>query len=57
MWLETGFYASIPPHEVHCPFIAEQDVVILEISYPSQANKKDLITNTRSNQVEFRMDI
>ncbi|WP_294966971.1 cupin domain-containing protein [Sulfurimonas sp.] len=40
MWLETGFYASRPPHEVHGPFVAEEDVVILEISYPSQAENK-----------------
>jgi ChrR Cupin-like domain len=37
MWLEPGFYASRPPGEVHGPFIAEGDVVILEISYPSQS--------------------
>jgi hypothetical protein len=36
-WLETGCYASRPPHEVHGPFIAgKEDVVILEMSYPSQ---------------------
>ena len=41
IWLETGFYASRPPHELHGPFIADkEDVVILEISYPSQANNK-----------------
>ena len=37
LWLEPGFYASRPPGEVHGPFIADGNVVILEISYPSQA--------------------
>jgi hypothetical protein len=37
MWLEPGFYASRPPHEVHGPFVADGDVVILEMSYPSQS--------------------
>lgn len=37
LWLETGTYASRPPGEVHGPFIAEGDVVILEMSYPSQS--------------------
>ena len=40
MWLEAGYYASRSPHEVHGPFVADGDgdVIILEISYPSQAN-------------------
>ena len=37
MWLEPGYYASRPPGEVHGPFIADGDVVILEVSYPSQS--------------------
>jgi hypothetical protein len=37
LWLEQGHYASRPPHEVHGPFIADGDVIILEISYPSQS--------------------
>ncbi|MGK7953334.1 MAG: cupin domain-containing protein [Xenococcaceae cyanobacterium] len=37
LWLEPGYYASRPPGEVHGPFVADGDVVILEISYPSQA--------------------
>lgn len=37
IWLEPGFYASRPPGEVHGPFIADGDVIILEMSYPSQA--------------------
>ncbi|BAZ47354.1 hypothetical protein NIES4102_44000 (plasmid) [Chondrocystis sp. NIES-4102] len=36
VWLEPGFYASRPPGEVHGHFIADGDVVVLEISYPSQ---------------------
>ena len=40
MWLEPGYYASRPPYEVHGPFIAEGEVVILEISYPSQSIKE-----------------
>lgn len=39
MWLEPGFYASRPPGEIHGPFIADGDVVILEMSYPGQAIK------------------
>ena len=35
-WLELGHYANRPPGEVHGPFKAEEDVVILEVS--SQAN-------------------
>lgn len=37
IWLEPGYYASRPPGEVHGPFTAEGEVVILEISYPSQS--------------------
>ncbi len=40
MWLEPGHYASRPPGEIHGPFIADGDVVILEISYPSQSSSK-----------------
>ncbi|MEG3637806.1 cupin domain-containing protein [Magnetococcus sp. PR-3] len=36
-WLETGHYASRPPGEKHGPFKAEGDVLVLEISFPSQA--------------------
>lgn len=41
MWLEQGYYASRPPGEVHGPFIADGDVVILEMSYPSQSIAED----------------
>ncbi|MGL1937354.1 MAG: cupin domain-containing protein [Fibrobacterales bacterium] len=37
MWLEPGYFASRPPGEIHGPFIAEGDVVILEVSFPSQS--------------------
>ena len=36
-WLEAGDYASRPPGEVHGPFIAEEECVVLEMSYPSQS--------------------
>ncbi len=36
-WLEVGDYASRPPGELHGPFIAEEDCVVLEMSYPSQS--------------------
>lgn len=38
-WLETGHYASRPPGEVHGPFFAEEDVIVLEMSYPSQSSE------------------
>ncbi|MDJ1175878.1 cupin domain-containing protein [Roseofilum capinflatum] len=37
LWLEPGYYASRPPGEVHGPFKADGDVIILEISYLSQS--------------------
>lgn len=37
-WLECGDYASRPPGEVHGPFLAEEECLVLEISYPSQSN-------------------
>ena len=36
LYLEAGHYASRPAGEIHGPFIAETDVIILEMSYPSQ---------------------
>lgn len=39
-WLETGHYASRPPGEIHGPFLAETEVIILEMSYPSQSIEK-----------------
>lgn len=34
--LEPGSYASRPPGEVHGPFIADGEVLILEMSYPGK---------------------
>ncbi len=39
MWLEAGHYASRPPGEVHGPFYAKTECIVLECSYPSQAMK------------------
>ena len=40
--LAPGYYASRPPGEIHGPFIADGDVIILEMSYPGQSvNKKE----------------
>ena len=36
-WLEPGVYASRPPGELHGPFVAQGDVLVLEMSYPSLA--------------------
>lgn len=36
IWLEPGHYASRPPGEIHGPFVADGDVVIMEMSYPGQ---------------------
>ena len=41
LWLEPGCYASRPPGEVHGPFIADGDVVVLEISSPSQSVEEE----------------
>jgi hypothetical protein len=37
IWLEPGHYASRPPGEIHGPFIADGDVIILEFSCPGQS--------------------
>jgi hypothetical protein len=36
MWLETGYYASRPPGEVHGPFKTEEGCIVLEISFPNK---------------------
>lgn len=36
-WLEVGDYASRPPGELHGPFRADEECIVLEISYPSQS--------------------
>ena len=40
IWLEPGHYASRPPGELHGPFKADGDVVVLEMSFPSQGMEK-----------------
>jgi len=40
-WLEAGTYASRPPGEVHGPFVADGDVLIMEMSCPSQSIKNN----------------
>jgi len=37
MWLEAGFFASRPAGEKHGPFICEEECLVLEVSFPSQA--------------------
>jgi hypothetical protein len=39
VWMEPGTYGSRPPGEVHGPFRADGDVVVLEISYPGQGRR------------------
>jgi hypothetical protein len=39
-WLEVGDYASRPPYERHGPFMAEEECVVLEMSYPSHSVNK-----------------
>ena len=48
MWLEPGFYASRPPGEAHGPFVADGEVVILEISYVSQSCSEKLTEINRT---------
>jgi quercetin dioxygenase-like cupin family protein len=38
-WLTAGDYASRPPGEVHGPFIAKTDCLVLDCSYPSLARQ------------------
>ncbi|HEY9648080.1 MAG TPA: cupin domain-containing protein [Chroococcidiopsis sp.] len=35
-WLETGHYASRPPHEVHGPFRTDVGCLVLEVSFPNR---------------------
>ena len=37
LWLEAGHYASRPPGELHGPFICEEECLVMEVSFPSQA--------------------
>jgi hypothetical protein len=43
IWLEPGHYASRPPGEIHGPFRADGDVVVLEVSYPSQSIQRSAV--------------
>lgn len=36
MWLESGYYASRPPGELHGPFRTDAGCVVLEISFPNK---------------------
>ncbi|MEE9368367.1 MAG: cupin domain-containing protein [Pontiella sp.] len=45
VWLVPGTYASRPPGEVHGPFRADGEVVVLEISCPGQTVQSDLFCN------------
>ena len=36
-WLEVGDYASRPPGELHGPFKADEECIVLEMSYPGQS--------------------
>ncbi len=36
-WLTAGDYASRPAGEIHGPFKADGECIVLEISYPSQS--------------------
>lgn len=40
LWLESGYYASRPPGEMHGPFKTDIGCVVLEISFPNKANDK-----------------
>ncbi len=39
-WLETGDYASRPPHELHGPFKTDVECIVLEMSYPNKSIMK-----------------
>jgi hypothetical protein len=40
MWLETGYFTSRPPGELHGPFKSIDGCVVLEISCPGQSIDK-----------------
>jgi hypothetical protein len=45
LWLETGYYASRPPGEIHGPFKTDVGCVVLEISFPSRISDPVAQTN------------
>jgi hypothetical protein len=36
IWLESGYYASRPPGEIHGPFKTDTGCIVLEISFPNR---------------------
>ena len=39
IWLETGYYASRPPGEVHGPFRTKEGCVVIEVSLPNKVTQ------------------
>jgi len=39
IWLETGYYASRPPGEIHGPFKTDTGCVVLELSFPNRRSE------------------
>jgi hypothetical protein len=39
MWLDSGYYASRPPGEIHGPFKTDIGCVVLEISFPNRTEQ------------------
>jgi hypothetical protein len=39
LWLESGYYASRPPGEIHGPFKTDIGCVVLEVSFPNRVKK------------------
>jgi ChrR Cupin-like domain len=39
LWLESGYYASRPPGEIHGPFKTDIGCLVLEISFPNRVEK------------------
>lgn len=39
IWLESGYYASRPPGEVHGPFRSKEGCVVIEVSFPNKTKE------------------
>jgi hypothetical protein len=39
LWLESGYYASRPPGEIHGPFKTDIGCLVLEISFPNRVKE------------------
>jgi hypothetical protein len=39
LWLESGYYASRPPEEIHGPFKTDIGCVVLEVSFPNRVKE------------------